>query len=110
MPTTGNATSRRPDPAETLRRDIDDLKNDLHMLQADLRGLVQDLVGAGRVSASDATHRFTSAVGDSVRGAREQGRHVADLVEEQIKDRPYLSCGVALALGVALGSALSHKR
>jgi ElaB/YqjD/DUF883 family membrane-anchored ribosome-binding protein len=110
MPTANDMSSRRPDLTESLRRDVDELKSDLNSFRADIRGLMRDLVDAGRISASDATHRLGSAVGESVRATREQGRHVADLVEDQIQDRPYLSCGVALALGVAIGSILSHKR
>lgn len=110
MTTTSDMSSRRSDATDSLRRDINDLKSDLNSLQSDLRGLVRDLLGAGKTSASDATQRFGSAVGESVRATKEQGRHLADTVEEQIQERPYLSCGVALALGVAIGSMLSHKR
>jgi ElaB/YqjD/DUF883 family membrane-anchored ribosome-binding protein len=94
-----------------LRSDVEALKADIGALRRDVTGLVQDLVAAGKVQAGDAGQAFSSAArsrlddfGVDLDGLSERGQELLETLQEQVERKPLLSIGVAVGLGMVLGS------
>jgi ElaB/YqjD/DUF883 family membrane-anchored ribosome-binding protein len=85
-----------------LRDDIQQLKADLTQVRADLRNLTRDAVEAARTGVYAARERVQAAVDAAV----ERGRDNVRSVEKRIEEHPLLSVGIALGVGVLIGSLL----
>ncbi len=104
MTTTGVSAAKgalRQDDA-ALQDDVAALKADMAQLRSDLRAVSHDLVDAARAGATLAK----DSVGAAVESAMDQGKARVQTLEHEIKEKPLLSVGIALGIGLLLGSML----
>jgi ElaB/YqjD/DUF883 family membrane-anchored ribosome-binding protein len=101
---------------DDLRPEIEALKADISALRDDLSVLVQDLIAAGKVQAGEAGAALSSAArsrleeyGVDLDRLSAHGQEVMESLQEQVERRPLLSLGVALGIGMMLGSIFRRR-
>lgn len=99
------AATASTENASTMRREIDRLKADLERLRSDFAGLTDDAVHTARTGAAQAKER----VAEGARVAAAKGRESVEAIEDQVAAHPFMSLAAALAVGLAVGVALSRK-
>lgn len=99
------ASTALNDNTTALRREIDRLKADLDRLRSDFSGLTGDAVHAARLGAEEAKERLANVA----RAAADKGRQSKEAIEEQVATHPFMSLAAALAVGLAVGVALTRR-
>lgn len=102
--------------ASDLRADVEALKSDIGALRRDVTSLVQDVLTAGKVQAGEAGQPFLNAArsrlenyGVDTESLSAHGQQLLESVQEQIERRPLMSIGIALGLGMVLGSIFRRR-
>ena len=103
-------------PRHGVGNEVDALKEDVAKLRADLAGLAEALIQAGRQEAGTAKDKLEdearkrleglrSAAGD----ARAFGRSALESIETQIGEKPLISVLVAFAVGIVFGKLADRR-
>ena len=103
-------------PSSQLEQGWQNLKVDMSKLRSDLAEVAQALMEAGKMEASEARSRMQEMAQqrlDEVRKAldvaRERGKNAADVVKQQVEEKPLMSLAIAFGAGMLFG-LLSRRR
>lgn len=96
--------------------EVEALKADVARLRADIAGLAEALLQAGRQEAGEARSRVEEEARQHLEGlrsrmdgARDLGRDAIRSVQSHIEERPFVSILAALATGLVLGKLLDRR-
>ncbi|GMU20399.1 MAG: hypothetical protein AMXMBFR13_04960 [Phycisphaerae bacterium] len=96
--------------------EIDSLKSDMQQLRADLAGLAEALIQAGKSEAGEARSKLEERVQEqlehmrsAVTSAQHYGRHGIESVQTQIEEKPFTSVLVAFAAGLMFGKLMDRR-
>lgn len=94
---------------DDLRTDVDAIRRDLGQLRRDIGELTSGLVAAGQESLHSLNDRLKSEVKNRTEQARDAGHQAVEKTRHTIEERPLVSVGSALAVGLVIGYLLHRK-
>ena len=86
---------------EVLKKELETLKGDLKDIAASVKDFGKSVAREGKESLSDQIS--LEEIQKSINDLKRRGMDGVDIVSQNIKDEPFKSVGITLAVGFALG-------
>lgn len=96
------ATRTEHDDIGQLRADIDNLKQDIQAMAADMKTLNGSMVDNAKAAVADRAQRAGDKVKDGVRTAH-------DAADRNIAEHPLAAVAIAIGVGLAAGTLLNRR-
>lgn len=95
--------------AETLKKDLDELRHSVERLSKDVSSLSKSLADQLKTEASSAAHqarKSAAAVADEINA---KGKESAEAMENAVKEHPFQGLLIAFGIGLLLSQILAKR-
>ena len=92
-----------------LDQDIENLKDNVAKLRADLSQITQTLLEKGKSETEVAKDRLIEELKYELEAAKAKGKETVETVESQIQEKPFMSLLIAFIVGLVLGKLFDRR-